>query len=249
MVTAGTGNEADLARGRKRTQGSLVANDKSGTLGLQDLALLEISEQAGYGFPRGADHLRDFFVGQGELEARLLLHGFAVSRAPLDKQFGQLLGSGMREAKRADFVASNVVLFAELLGHLEASLAVFFEEAQEVVALDEIDLAGIDGFRGQLVGLAGNGGAETEDFAGLSDFEDEGLTVAGADRELYAALAKDENAAGCLAFDKQDGAFGISGGVLDALKGLQRGRRQIAEEALGAHLASKAAFDNVQTVW
>ena len=66
-------------------------------------------------------------------------------------------------------MAGDVVLFAELFGDFEAGFAMLLEEAEEVVALNEVDLAGIDGFGGEFVGFAGDGGAEAEDFAGFGD--------------------------------------------------------------------------------
>ena len=109
-------------------------------------------------------------------------------RTPLDEELGQLLGGGMREAEGAYFVAGYIVFLAELLGNFEAGFAVLLEEAEEIVALDEIDLAGIDGFGGQFIGLAGDGGAQAENFARLGDLENEGLAVAGADGKFTRPL-------------------------------------------------------------
>ena len=51
------------------------------------------------------------------------------------------------------------------------------------------------------------------------------------------ALAQDKNPARRLAFHKQHRSLGIRGRVGDSIKGLQRGGGQVAEEAVGAHLA------------
>ena len=92
------------------------------------------------------------------------------------------------------------------------------EEAQEIFALDEVHLAGIDGLRRELVRFAGNGGAEPEHFAGFGDFQDQRFSVGGTDGELHPPFAENEDSAGRLAFDKQHGALGISTGIFDGFE-------------------------------
>ena len=182
------------------------------------MALLEVSKQPRNGLAGSTNHLRDFFVREGEFEAWLLLHRLAVLRTPLDQQLGELFCRGVRQTERTDLMAGDIVFFAELLRYLETGVAVVLEEVEKVLAFDEIDLAGIDGFGGQLVGLAGNGGTEAKDFAGFGNFENESLTVTGTNGKFDAAFAKNKDAAGGLAFDEQDGAFGVGSGILDGLK-------------------------------
>src|SRR5579864_1488376 len=90
------------------------------------------------------------------VSARFLFGGLAVFRTPFQEEFGQLFRCRMREPQGTHFVAGAVVFLAELLRHLEAGLGVVFQETEKIFALHEIDLAGIDGFRRQLVGLARN---------------------------------------------------------------------------------------------
>lgn len=239
----------ELTSGGKRAKRGLIADDQSGTLSLKDLPLLEIGKKAGYGFARCPDHLCDFFVCQSQFEAWLLLLTLAISPAPLDEELGKLLGGGMGQAERAYLVAGNVVLFTELLSDLEACLGVLLEEAQKVFALDEIYLARVDRLSGEFVGLAGDGGAQPENLSGVGNFQDESFAIAGADGKLDASFAKDKNSARGLAFDEQDSTLGVCRCVLDGLERLQSGPGQIAENAIGAHLASETAFDNIQTVW
>ena len=146
-------------------------------------------------------------------------------------------------------MTSVVVLVAELLGHLEASVGVLFQEAQKVLALDEVYLAGIDSLRCQLIGFAGNSGAEPKDFAGFSDLEDHRLAVGGTDGEFHLALAEHENTARDLVLDKQHRALGIGGGILDGFKGLRGGGIKVTKNPVSPHLAGKTAFDDVESVW
>ena len=126
----------------------------------------------------------------------------------------------------------------------------FFQSlAEKVFALDEVYLAWVDGFRGQLVGFSRDGCAQAEHLAGFGDFQDQSFSIGGTDGEFHTALAQHENAARRLAFDEQYGALRISGGVLYAFKRLQRMRGQIAEDAVHAHFAGKTAFDDVHSVW
>ena len=125
----------------------------------------------------------------------------------------------------------------------------FAQEAQEVFPLHEIDLAGIDGFCRHFVRLTGNRGAQSENFAGLNDLEDQRPSFSRAQEKFYAALTQHENATRRLAFDKQHGAFWIRTRVFDVFKRLQSRGRKIAKDAVGPHFARQATFDDVQTVW
>ena len=113
-----------LSGGRQRPQGCFVADDQDRALGLYNLTLLQVGEETGHRFPRGPDHLRDFFMSQQELEARLLLMGLAVFRTAIHEKLRELFGGGMRQAERADFMAGYVVFLAELFGDPETGLAV-----------------------------------------------------------------------------------------------------------------------------
>src|SRR5215470_12923004 len=154
----------------------------------------------------------------------------------------------MRQTKRADFVAGDVVLVAQLFRYLETRFAMCSQEMEEVLAFYEIYLARIDRLSRQLVSLSGDGCAQAQDFAGFRDFEDQRLAVGRANREFYASLAEHENAPRRLAFNEQDRALRIRRRVFDIFKRLQRLRRQVAKNAVGPHLARQAAFDNVKSV-
>src|SRR5947209_10956833 len=142
-----------------------------------------------------------------------------------------------------------VVLIAQLLGDFETGIGMVAEEAQKILALDEVDLARVDGFGGQLVGFSGHGSAQAQDFARFGDFQDERFAVGGANREFHSPFTKDEYAAGRLALYEQNRPLWIGSGIFDGFESLQRRGIQVAENAVGPHFAGQAALDNVQTVW
>src|SRR5215470_8185762 len=146
-------------------------------------------------------------------------------------------------------MAGIVVFFAQLLGDFEARVGMLSQEAQKIFPLHKIDLAWIDGLRGQLIRLPGNSRAESQHLARLCDLQDQRLAIGGTNRELHPALAEHKYPARRLALDKQNGPFWISRRVLNGLERLQCGGWQVTENALAAHLARQAAFYNVETVW
>jgi hypothetical protein len=117
------------------------------------------------------------------------------------------------------------------------------QEAEEVFALDEIQLAGLTGFGCDLVGGIGDGGVKSEHFAGLNDFEDEGFAVAGGGGKFHSPLAQHIDAARSLTFHKQYRSGWICGGKFQFLKGFQRCFREAAEEAVGTELTYQAVLN------
>jgi hypothetical protein len=71
-------------------QGRFVADDQGSTLQLQQLLLLELGEQAADCLARGPDHLRDFFVREGQFNVRRISRFWRPCR-PGEHQFGQFL--------------------------------------------------------------------------------------------------------------------------------------------------------------
>lgn len=57
----------------------------------------------------------------------------------------------MREPEGSNLLVSGLAIAAEVLSSFQAGIAVLLQEAQEIVALDEIQLAGLCGFGGDLV--------------------------------------------------------------------------------------------------
>src|SRR3954451_17348035 len=108
----------------------------------------------------------------------------------------------MRESEGTDEIVSAVAVVAEMLRGLQAGGAMFLEKTQEVFALDEVNLAGLDRFGRKFVIDARDAGVKSEDLAGFGDLKDERFAFCGVDRELHAALAKHVDSAGRLAFHK-----------------------------------------------
>jgi len=146
-------------------------------------------------------------------------------------------------------MACIVVFGAELLGYLETGVRILLQEAKEVFALYENDLAGVHSLGGQFVGLAGNRGAEPQHFSRFDNLKNKCLAIPSAEGELHLPRAKHEDAPRCLAFCEQDRTLRIDSRILDPVKSLQRGRAQVAEDAAGPHLAGKTAFNNIESVW
>jgi len=129
-------------------------------------------------------------------------------------------------AKVAEFAAAAVPfqvagVARSWKAHLEARIRVLLEEAEKILALDEVDLAGVDGLGSQFVGLPVNGGAEAQNFPRFGNLQDERLAIGRADGELYASLCGGRKCARSLAPDKRDRPLGTGGGILDRFEGLQ----------------------------
>src|SRR5271166_4793901 len=154
----------------------------------------------------------------------------------------------MRETQRADFAAGAVIFVAELLGYPQAGVTVLLQEAKEILTFDEVYLARIDRLGSQLVRLAANCRAESQHLSRFGDFKDQCFAIGGADGELHTAFAQHKDPAWRLPFDKQDRAFRIGSGVFDGLERLQCGGWKIAKNMFCPHLASQAAFYDVQTI-
>src|SRR5271166_4278343 len=187
-------------------------------------------------------------MSERQFEARLRLGRLAVLATPLQQQLCQLLARGMGKPQGADFAAGAVVLVAELLRNPQAGIGVLLQEAQEILPFDEIHLARIHRLGRQLIGLATYRGTESQHLSRLGDFQDQCLAIGGADGEFYTAFAQYEDATWCLSLDKQDRALWVSGRVFDGFERLQCGWWKIAKDMLCPHLASQAAFYNVQTI-
>src|SRR4051794_12263496 len=92
------------------------------------LAAFEITEQARDGFARGADHLRDLFVREEDLQARSLRCFLAAARAPVEEEARQFFGRALRKSEAADFALGGVIFLAQLLRGVHASLGMRIEE-------------------------------------------------------------------------------------------------------------------------
>src|SRR5271157_2261362 len=101
-------------------------------------------------------------MGESQLDARLGLGRLPILGATLQQDPGQLFSRRVRKPQGTDFMAGGVVLRAQLLCDLQAGVTVFLEEAEEIIAFHEVDLAWVHGFRPQLVGFTGHRGAQAQ---------------------------------------------------------------------------------------
>jgi hypothetical protein len=122
------------------------------------------------------------------------------------------------------------------------------QETEEVLALDETCLAGCVGLGGDFVGGAGDATAQPQDFARLRSLQNQGPAITGSGRELHFALAKHVDSSGCLAFHKQESAFGEHRADFQLLELLQHGIGKGAEKALVAELTHQATLCDGKTV-
>ena len=64
-----------------------------------------------------------------------------------------------------------------MLGRVQTRVAVILQEFEKVISLDEIQLAGLQGFGGEFVRLSRNRRMKSENFACLCDAKDKCLAV------------------------------------------------------------------------
>src|SRR6185436_1130617 len=121
---------------------------------LDDLLSLEIAEQACDGLARRPDHLRDLLVRQQDLQPDAFRRRLAVLRAPVEEELPEFLAGRLRQAEGADLTLGGLVLLAELLRGMHARLGVRVEKAEEVLALDEIELRRLERLRADFVRAA-----------------------------------------------------------------------------------------------
>jgi len=205
----------------------------------------ELIEEAGNSFAGGAGHIGDFFVGEGHGEADL---GLSVGgrAAPVEKQAGQAAGGGAGEGKTLGVVEDGEIFTGEGLRGVHGGDAVAAEEVDELLLADGFDLAGLDGFGGNLMGDVGEDGRETHDVAGAGDLEDHGLAVAGGSGDFDLAEADNKDVAGRVTLGEEFGSAGMAHHDSDAVivgKGLGC---EIAEHPQMAMLTIQTIFRGVE---
>src|SRR5262245_18105430 len=114
----------------------------------------------------------------------------------------------MREPQRPDHLVGGFACVTEVLSRMEAGIAVFLQEIQEVVAFHEVELAGLQGLSRQFVRLSRICCMQSQDFPRACDPNDQSLPVPRCSRKLYTATADDVNASRTLTLDKQHRTLG-----------------------------------------
>ena len=155
-------------------QNGLILDQQSRSLENRNLFLAEICQGTRDRFSGSANNLSDFFVGEGHLYAHSVrIRAFSVR--PFKQQAGQAFRSAVRQAERANLLVGRLTVAAEVLRRLQAGIAMLLQEAQEIVALDEVQLTGLAGFGRNFVRGSGDGSMQAEQFSGLRDLEDQRL--------------------------------------------------------------------------
>jgi hypothetical protein len=223
-------------------QRGFVFDQKCGAFKDGDLLFTKVGEGAGDRFARGTDDLCDFFVSEGDFDTHARWIG-SIAMRPLQEEAGQAFRRGMRESKGANLLVCGLAVAAQMLGSLEAGISMNLQKTEKIVALDEIQLAWLSGFRRDFVRSSGDGSVQTENFARLCDFENQGLAVGGGGGELDAAFAEHIDAARGLALDKQNRACGISGRKFYFFESFEGRFGKSAEKTIVSQLANEAIFN------
>jgi hypothetical protein len=140
----------------------------------------------------------------------------------------------VRKSERTNLLVCRLAVFAQVLSGLQTGIAVFLQEAEEVLALNEVQLAGLSSLGGYLVRRSRDSRVQSKYFARLSNLQNQSLAITGGGGHLHAAFAEHVDAARHLAFHKENRALWVGGGVLNLVERLQRGTGQSAEERVAA---------------
>src|SRR5437879_2813298 len=108
---------------------------------------------------------------QGNLDPDTFF-GFFPSARPLEQKPRQFFRDGVRQPKRTDHFISTLAVFAQMLRGVKAGIGMALQEFQKIIPLYEIQLAGLQSFRSQLVRFARDGTVKPEYFTRLCDSED-----------------------------------------------------------------------------
>src|ERR1035438_8471999 len=154
----------------------------------------------------------------------------------------------MRQAQGTDHVISGLAAFAQVVRSIKAGIGMGLQELQKIVALDEIELAGLQSLRRQFIRFAGNRPVEAEHFTGLSYAQDQRLPIPRRSGQLHTPHAQDVDAARRLPLHEQDRSLREGARIFDLLQMLQRRLRKVAEEAGLAQLADETVLGDLKPV-
>src|SRR5579863_1876989 len=129
------------------------------------------------------------------------------------------------------------------------SFGILIHESEELVPADKSYLAGMEGLGGDLIGLSRKRGHQAENLARPGNPEDERLTLAGIDGELYLTFTEDKHAAGILVLHEEDGTRRIGGRGLGGIQIFQSFGGHVAEKTGLLDSAGLAAIAHFKTVW
>src|SRR5712671_4337445 len=124
-----------------------------------------------------------------------------------------------------------------MLRGLKTGVRMALQEVQKIVSFDEIQLAGLQSLRRQLVGFAGDRTVEPEHFTRLCDAEYERLAIARGSGQFDPSAADDINTARGLALHEQYRSLWKNARVLDLVEICYRLLGKIAKETRMTELA------------
>lgn len=153
----------------------------------------------------------------------------------------QMVPPRTREPYCSHAIKRNVQILAEQMNYLQTSLAMFAEELQQVLALDEGNLRIVHYFGCQFVRFARHGCAQAKYFAGSRHPEHQPLPRFGANRQLRATFAQDKNAARGASLMEQRFTSGDLADRFDAVECDEGIGGKIAKNAVRAQFAIETA--------
>lgn len=213
-----------------------VRNHQSRAPQLRELLIAELTQHARDGFAGGTDQLRNLLVRKSNLNPDPILGLLSVA-GPLQKQAREFLGNRVREPKGTDHLICTLAVLAQVVRRAETGVGMILKKFQEIVALDEIQLAGLQSLGRQLVGFARNRAMQPQHLSGRGNPEDQGFTVARGRRQLYAPAANDVDTTWCLAFHEQYCSLGKGTGILYFFQVFDRRLRQVTKKSGMAEFA------------
>jgi hypothetical protein len=150
--------------------------------------LLETREEPADSFPRGADHLADFFVRQGHSQmAGLFRH--AVPVKPAHQQAGQFFAGRVRKDQVANFAAGGGIVRADVLRHPQGKFAIRAHEAHQIALPQEANLAWLPGFGRSFVGASGNHCSDSNWATDINHAQNQCPAITAGNGKLHPALA------------------------------------------------------------
>jgi len=196
----------------------------------------EFCEEAGDGFAGDAGHAAELFVGEGhgEGDGKIVVLGAVVEvihAGPVEEGAGEFAGSGVGESEASGAEDGGVVVAGHGGGGGVAGVDEVVHEADEIVAGNGFDGAGIEGDGSDSIEGSGKECGEAEDVAGAGDAEQERASFRGGGDELDATAADHEDVVCREAFVDEDlVGVEVEGGG-DGMEIAQGRCRQIAKAA------------------
>ena len=119
-----------------------VRNHQSRAPQLRELFIAELAEHARDGFAGGTDQLRNLLVRKSNLDPDPIFGLLSVA-GPLQKKAREFFRNRVRQSKRTNHLICILAVFAQVVRGIETGVGMSLQKFQEIVSLDEIQLAGL----------------------------------------------------------------------------------------------------------